>query len=389
MDAKVEDHTKQILLSQFSAWLDAAPDAGTMDAETVPDALAPTTDLYSLFVEMAGLRSEVRTESRLVKEALEQFRGVFETLQTSHAAVRQDLERARAETRDQAKAAIRPLLLDVIDLRDRLVAALTLSGAARTGWLDRVLRRSVTGGEAWQEGLRLTLRRLDQVLLDRGVVAMRLEGQPFDPLQARAVAIVADGTAPDGTVIEEVRAGFLWDDQVLRTAEVVVSQSDARKRRQTMTDEIVGIDLGTTNSEIAIYRNGRPEVLADARGRVILPSVVALSETGEMLVGEEARNQFLLYPERTIRSIKRRMGTDDTVRLGERDYRPQEISAIILSRLKEIAREALGMAGSAGGHHRAGVFLRRAAPGDARGWRNRRSGGRADHQRAHGSGAGL
>jgi molecular chaperone DnaK len=109
-----------------------------------------------------------------------------------------------------------------------------------------------------------------------------------------------------------------------------------------MTDEIVGIDLGTTNSEIAIYRNGRPEVLADARGRVILPSVVALSETGEMLVGEEARNQFLLYPERTIRSIKRRMGTDDTVRLGERDYRPQEISAIILSRLKEIAREALG-----------------------------------------------
>ena len=109
-----------------------------------------------------------------------------------------------------------------------------------------------------------------------------------------------------------------------------------------MTDEIVGIDLGTTNSEIAVYRNGRPEVLGDARGRVILPSVVALSETGELLVGEEARNQFLLYPERTVRSIKRRMGTDDTVRLGERDYKPQEISAIILSRLKAIAREALG-----------------------------------------------
>ena len=57
---------------------------------------------------------------------------------------------------------------------------------------------------------------------------MQLEGQTFDPLKARAVAIVADGTAPDGTVIEEVRAGFLWDDQVLRTAEVVVSQPDAR-----------------------------------------------------------------------------------------------------------------------------------------------------------------
>src|SRR3979490_3153958 len=109
-----------------------------------------------------------------------------------------------------------------------------------------------------------------------------------------------------------------------------------------MSDEIVGIDLGTTNSEIAIYRNGRPEVLADARGRFILPSVVALSETGELLVGEEARNQFVLYPERTVRSIKRRMGRDDKVRLGERDYTPQEISAMILSRLKEIARQALG-----------------------------------------------
>jgi molecular chaperone DnaK len=109
-----------------------------------------------------------------------------------------------------------------------------------------------------------------------------------------------------------------------------------------MTDEIVGIDLGTTNSEIAVYRNGRPEVLGDEQGRVILPSVVGLSETGDLLVGDEARNQFLLYPERTIRSIKRRMGGDTRIRLGEREYSPQEISAIILSRLKEIAQRRLG-----------------------------------------------
>jgi molecular chaperone DnaK (HSP70) len=109
-----------------------------------------------------------------------------------------------------------------------------------------------------------------------------------------------------------------------------------------MTDEIVGIDLGTTNSEIAIWRNGRPELLGDAEGRVILPSVVGLSESGQVLVGEAARNQFLLYPERTVRSIKRRMGSDDRVRLGERDYTPQEISAIILTRLKEMAEDRLG-----------------------------------------------
>ena len=109
-----------------------------------------------------------------------------------------------------------------------------------------------------------------------------------------------------------------------------------------MTDEILGIDLGTTNSEIAIYRDGRPEVLRDDQGRIILPSVVGLTETGELLVGEEARNQFLLYPERTVRSIKRRMGNDAKVQLGEREYKPQEISAIILSRLKEIAQARLG-----------------------------------------------
>ena len=109
-----------------------------------------------------------------------------------------------------------------------------------------------------------------------------------------------------------------------------------------MTDEILGIDLGTTNSEIAIYLDGRPEVLRDDQGRIILPSVVGLTETGELLVGEEARNQFLLYPERTVRSIKRRMGSDAKVQLGEREYKPQEISAIILSRLKEIAQARLG-----------------------------------------------
>jgi molecular chaperone DnaK (HSP70) len=109
-----------------------------------------------------------------------------------------------------------------------------------------------------------------------------------------------------------------------------------------MTDIILGIDLGTTNSEIAVYQDGRPVVLADGDGRLVLPSVVGLSEAGEALVGEEARNQLLLYPERTVRSIKRRMGTDVRVRLGEREFTPQEISAIILSRLKEIAAARLG-----------------------------------------------
>lgn len=239
----MDNNIKQALLNQFGAWLDAAPDQVGQSApheteDEAQDAAAngralreepgPTTDLYALFVEMAGLRTEVRAESRLVKEALDQFRGVFETLQTSHATAQQELERARAEARDQAKTAVRPLLLEVIDLRDRLLAALKIGETTRTGWSDRWFRGAQSGAAAWQEGLRLILRRLDQVLLDRRVVAMRLEGRKFDPLHARAIGTVADGGAPDGTVVEEVRSGFLWDDQVLRTAEVIVSKSGTR-----------------------------------------------------------------------------------------------------------------------------------------------------------------
>jgi len=105
---------------------------------------------------------------------------------------------------------------------------------------------------------------------------------------------------------------------------------------------IVGIDLGTTNSEIAVYRDGRPQVLADADGRLILPSVVGLDQDGALLVGEAASNQYILHPERTVRSIKRLMGSDRKVSLGGRDYKPQDVSAMILRRLKEIAEERLG-----------------------------------------------
>ena len=105
---------------------------------------------------------------------------------------------------------------------------------------------------------------------------------------------------------------------------------------------IVGIDLGTTNSEVAILREGRSVVVPDAAENHILPSFVGLSPTEEILVGESARNQYVVAPERTIKSIKRKMGSDECVSLGEETYSPQEISAFILIRLKAIAEESLG-----------------------------------------------
>jgi molecular chaperone GrpE len=220
----LDDSIKQALIDRFCGYLDMME-----DGEEPPDDPGETADLFSVLVEMAALRNEVRTESRLVKEALEQFRGVFNSLQASQATLQRELDRARTEARDQAQSALRPLLLDVLDLRDRLVAALTLSAAARPRWRDCLWRRDRSGMAAWQEGLRMTLQRLDQVLLDRRVVATQLAGLPFDPRLARAIGTAADSTVAEGTVIKEVRAGFLWDDQVLRTAEVIVSKGDAGK----------------------------------------------------------------------------------------------------------------------------------------------------------------
>jgi molecular chaperone DnaK (HSP70) len=104
---------------------------------------------------------------------------------------------------------------------------------------------------------------------------------------------------------------------------------------------IIGIDLGTTNSEVAIVRDGQPFVI-DVDGSKILPSVVGLADDGNLLVGQAARNQWVLHPDRTIRSIKRRMGQDIKVSMGSQEYTPQEISALILKRLRKAAEEFLG-----------------------------------------------
>jgi len=109
-----------------------------------------------------------------------------------------------------------------------------------------------------------------------------------------------------------------------------------------MAEKIIGIDLGTTNSEVAVVENGRVTVIDITPGHPILPSFVGLADDGSILVGEPAKNQYVLYPERTIKSIKRRMGSADRVELGNTSYSPQEISAIILRQLKSIAETYLG-----------------------------------------------
>ena len=108
-----------------------------------------------------------------------------------------------------------------------------------------------------------------------------------------------------------------------------------------MNETIIGIDLGTTNSEVAVVISGEAKVISQ-NDEIMLPSVVGLGDDGALLVGTSAKNQYTLYPERTIRSVKRYMGTDTQFPLGTDTYFPQEVSAMILKRLKNIAEDHLG-----------------------------------------------
>lgn len=109
-----------------------------------------------------------------------------------------------------------------------------------------------------------------------------------------------------------------------------------------MSDPVVGIDLGTTNSEVAAFVDGRVRVLGPNASKM-LPSCVGMAPSGELLVGEAALNQQRIYPERTVRSIKRKMGSAETVTMAGKEFLPQEISALILKELTEWARGELGV----------------------------------------------
>ena len=105
---------------------------------------------------------------------------------------------------------------------------------------------------------------------------------------------------------------------------------------------IAGIDLGTTNSLIAVWRNGQGEVIPNALHNVLTPSVVGLDDKGRVIVGEAAKERLVSRPEKTVANIKRYMGTDTEVNLSGKCFRAEEISALIIKSLLADAREYLG-----------------------------------------------
>ncbi|HWR55825.1 MAG TPA: molecular chaperone DnaK [Negativicutes bacterium] len=106
--------------------------------------------------------------------------------------------------------------------------------------------------------------------------------------------------------------------------------------------KVIGIDLGTTNSVVAVMEGGEPTVITSTEGSRLTPSVVAFAKTGERLVGQLAKRQAVTNPDNTIMSVKRHMGTDYKVKIEDKNYTPQEISAMILQKLKQDAEAYLG-----------------------------------------------
>ena len=106
--------------------------------------------------------------------------------------------------------------------------------------------------------------------------------------------------------------------------------------------KVIGIDLGTTNSCVAVIEGGEPTVIPNPEGNRTTPSVVAFTKDGERLVGQVAKRQAVTNPDRTVQSIKRAMGTDHRGQIADKTFTPQEISAMILQKLKSDAEEYLG-----------------------------------------------
>ena len=227
----MDPSVKETLLDRLSVYLDGLDAADAEEPRPARDAEGEETrDLFSVFVEIAAVRNETRAEARLVKEALDQFRAVFETLQSSNAALERELKEAHARAREHSRAVLRPLLIDIIEVRDRLSAGLAVAPGERAPrWWAR------WGGgppapDPWREGVAMTLRRLDRALADRRVTPIATVGRPFSPAVARVVETRDDPSVAEGWVIAESRAGFEWDGELLRTAEVIVAKRAGAER---------------------------------------------------------------------------------------------------------------------------------------------------------------
>lgn len=215
----MDSATKEHLLDRFRHYLEQLPETGAAE-EGEPR----QTDLYALFTELVTLKNEVRLESRQVKNALDQFRAVFDTLHDSQTQLNSELDRARGALSEQRRTLLRPLLLELVELYDRLAAGLHALQSHRPSLFGRLCRRQRALLHAVSQGQDISLRRLEQLLNAQQVVALPVEGRPLDPHTMRAAEVDNRTDVANGIVTEELRKGYTWQGELLRLAEVKVNK---------------------------------------------------------------------------------------------------------------------------------------------------------------------
>ena len=187
-------------------------------------AIETETDLFSLFSGLLALKNEVRLESRQFKNALDQFRSVLDLLRSGHEAALLEQAARRQEMTEIKRIAITPIIMDILDIRDRIEAGIRLIKSKKPSLIKRIFRKKNELSGTFLEGQEMMLNRMDGMLLSNGVTPIDYVGRIMDPHLMKAIEIERLPGKEDGMVTEEIRKGFMMDGKVLRPADVKVNR---------------------------------------------------------------------------------------------------------------------------------------------------------------------
>ncbi|MGR8933989.1 MAG: nucleotide exchange factor GrpE [Gammaproteobacteria bacterium] len=192
--------------------------------------LGEQPDLSTLLAEMAGLKAEVKAESRQFKNTLDTLNSALDAVQEDKKTLATELAAQAERLEQQQRDAMRGLLLEIVDIYDRLTTGLDVLQNYRpaASLFKHSKKQDIRFIKDLQEGQAMTTRRFEQLLLRYQVRAIACIGNPLDPVTMSAVETTHDPSLANGIVVEELRKGFLFHDQVLRLAEVKVNKSNTR-----------------------------------------------------------------------------------------------------------------------------------------------------------------
>ncbi len=191
----MDESSKQKLIAKFTEYL---------ETEQVDNNTSQSTDLFSLFTELAALRNEVKLESRQVKSSLELFKETFATLQDSHKQISAELERCREAQSLQHHENIRTILLAFLEIYDRIKAGTTIIDSYEIPTWRYFYKQEINLINGVQEGQAMTLRRFEQLLEEYQVQPIKTLNQPLDPHCMRAIEIDHQPDIENGIVTEEL-----------------------------------------------------------------------------------------------------------------------------------------------------------------------------------------